>query len=111
MLSLLHPLGVVFNLVGPEDQLVRAAVKLVRNHLLEMLEDRMETQDQAALARPQMLIQKQIQFTDFKTSKNLHIFSCFTFLVRACFSAGFCKFAFLFLCKGASLYMKIIITE
>lgn len=46
MLSLLHPLGVVFNLVGPEDQLVRAAVKLVRNHLLEMLEDRMETQDQ-----------------------------------------------------------------
>lgn len=37
---LLHPLGVVFNLVGPEDQLVRAAVKLVRNHLLEMLEDR-----------------------------------------------------------------------
>lgn len=44
--SLLHPLGVVFHLVGPEDQLVRAAVKLVRNHLLEMLEDRSETQQQ-----------------------------------------------------------------
>lgn len=39
MLLLLHPLGVVFNLVGPEDQLVWAAVKLVGNHLLEMLAD------------------------------------------------------------------------
>lgn len=79
MLSLLHPLGVVFNLVGPEDQLVRAAVKLVRNHLLEMLEDRTETQDQAALARPQMLIQKQIQFADFKISKKPSYFQLFYF--------------------------------
>lgn len=39
MLLLLHPLRVVFNLVGPEDQLVWAAVKLVGDHLLEMLAD------------------------------------------------------------------------
>lgn len=39
MLLLLHPLGVVFDLVGPEDQLVWAAVKLVGDHLLEMLAD------------------------------------------------------------------------
>lgn len=71
MLSLLHPLGVVFNLVGPEDQLVRAAVKLVRNHFLEMLEDRMETQDLTALARLPISIQKQIQFTDFIEFKSV----------------------------------------
>lgn len=35
--SPLHLLGVVLNLVGPEDELVRAAVKLVGNHLLEVL--------------------------------------------------------------------------
>lgn len=74
MLSLLHPLGVVFNLIGPEDQLVRAAVKLVRNHLLEMLEDRMETQDQTAPARNRMSIQKQIQFTDFIEFKKTSTF-------------------------------------
>lgn len=34
---LLHPLGVVFDLVGPQDQLVWAAVKLVGDHLLEVL--------------------------------------------------------------------------
>lgn len=39
-ISPLHLLGVVLDLEGPEDELVRATVKLVRDHLLEILRGR-----------------------------------------------------------------------